>query len=119
MKSRGDVFVNARQVPVTEKFADVRQLVTEPRQVDAYFAQLAQDAGASANGTRAQVAISALERIVQDSIVGLQFGQLQIRQFHHVERFIEILRLIDQQCRVPINDDDVMLVIAQETASGF
>ncbi len=42
VKTARQLLVNPCQVPVAEKFGDVRQFIVEPRQVNADFAQLAQ-----------------------------------------------------------------------------
>ena len=48
MKTRGNVFVNPREMPVAKKFRDVRQFVVKPREIDAYVPQLAQHLAAAA-----------------------------------------------------------------------
>ena len=119
MEAGGEVLVNARQVPVAEELRNVGQLITEPRQVNADFPQLAQHGRPAARRSRAQVAIRPVQRVVQDAVVGFQLRQLQVGQLHHVERLLEVLRLIDNQRRVPIHDHQVVLIVAQETAGRF
>src|SRR5204863_3752534 len=97
MEAGGEVLVNAREVPVAEEFSDVREFIAEPREVDADLAQLAQDAGVAATAARAQVPIRALQRMIQDAIVSLQFRQLQIGQLHDVKRLVKVLPLINQE----------------------
>src|SRR5258706_16186384 len=41
MKSGRNIFVNSRQVPIAEKFGDVRQFIVEASEVDANLSQFA------------------------------------------------------------------------------
>src|SRR2546421_4165324 len=111
MEPGGDVLVNARQMPVSEEFRDVREFIIKPRQIDANFLQLVQNKGAAPPGGDGEVAIRALQSLVQEPVVGFQFRQLQIGQLHDVERVLKIIRLIDQQRRVPIDDCQIVLII--------
>ena len=83
---------------------DFRKILLGRAEVDADFAQFAQHGGAPAHRPIAQVAVCPLQRIVQNAVVGFQLSQLEVRQFEHIKRFVKILRLIDEQRGVPIND---------------
>ena len=65
------------------------------------------------------VAVGPLDRVVEDAVVGLQLGELHVRQLHQVERLVEVLRLVDDQGGVPVDDDDVALVVAERFAGRF
>src|SRR5207245_706926 len=107
MKAGGNVFINARQVPVAEELSDIGQLVAEAGQVNADFAQLTQHDTAPAHRPHGQIAIGPLQRTVQNPVVSLQLGQLQVGQLHHVERLVKVLRLVNEQGRVPVNDHQI------------
>src|SRR6185312_2320309 len=113
MKTRGNIFVNARKVPVAEEFGDVRQLIAEAREIDAQLAKFTEDVHAPADWARSQIAIGALKRIVQNAIVRLQLGELQVRKLHHVKRFVEILVLVQYQRGVPVDHHQVMFIVTQ------
>src|SRR5687768_9811334 len=113
VETGGDVLVNSRQMPVSEKFGDVGKLVAEPREVHADFLQFVQHTAAATKRTLAQVAIRSIQSVVQKTVVRLQLGQLQIGQFDDVQRFVEVLGFIDDQRRIPVDDHEVMFVIAQ------
>src|SRR5690348_15353335 len=108
MKSSRDVFVNAREVPITEKLRNVRQLITEPRQINTNLPKFAQNATASApTAPVRQIAIRPLQCDVENAIVSFQFRELQIGQFQHVKRLVDLSRLLHDERSVPVDNRQI------------
>ena len=67
MEAGGDVFVNPGQVPIPKKFADVGQLIAKPGHINPDFTQLVHDSAFAFKGPHIQIAISAIEGIIEQS----------------------------------------------------
>ena len=119
MEAHGGGLVDPGEMPIAEELAEVRQLVAETRHVDAQFAELAEDIGAAAQRAVAEVAVAALERGVEVPVVGLELGELEIGELQDVDGFGGVGRLVDEQRGVPIDHDEVVLVVAQAAAGRF
>src|SRR5687767_14858599 len=115
VKAGCDHVVDAGKVPITDELSDVGKLIAEASEVDANFAQ-ENNHFALAVGTGAKVAVGPLERAIEQAIVGLQFGQMEVRQFHDIKNFREILRFIDDERGVPIDHSELALVVADRAA---
>src|SRR5437764_15478569 len=119
MKAGGDILIDTGEVPIAKKFRDVRKLIAETRKVDADFAQLAHNAAAPAQSAGSQIAISPLERFIENPIIGFQFGELQVGQLHDEKDLLKIAPFIDDQRGIPINYHQVMLVVTERADRGF
>ena len=62
-----------------------------------------------------EVAVGAFDDVVEDAVVGLELGELEVGEFHEVERFVEVARFVDDQRGVPVDDDQVVVVIAESS----
>src|SRR5581483_8476444 len=97
MKPGGNVFVNAREMPIAKKLGNVGQFIVKPGKVDADVAQFAQNVTAAAHMAFAKIAIGAFQGLVENPVVGFEFGQLKVRQLDHIKRFVEILGLVNDE----------------------
>ena len=70
MEAGEEMLVNPRQVSVAEELGDVQQLIVQPGQIDADFAQIAADLPADPPGT-GQIAIGGLQRPIQHVVKAL------------------------------------------------
>ena len=89
VEARGNLFVDAGEMPVAEKLGRVRGSSFK-RAMSMRISRAARGECRRANRWLfAKVAIRAFQRVVEQAIVGFEFGELEVRQFHDVERFIE------------------------------
>jgi len=114
----GGHLVEAGDVPVAEELGDVGQLVAEAGHVDAQFAEVAEELAAAADGD-GEIPVGPFEGGVEEAVVGFEFGELEVREFEDVEGFLPFGGFVDQQGGVPVDDDEVVLVIAEMAGGGF
>ena len=119
VKTGGDGLIDAGEVPVAEEFGDVGKLVGEACQVDADFGELAHGLAAGAEVAGGDVAVGAFDGFVEDTVVGFEFGELEVGQLHDVDDLGEIGGLIEDQGGVPVDDDEVVVVVAEIAGGGF
>ena len=115
MEAGGQCLVNPRQVPVAEELGDIGQFVAEACQVDADLAKLTLHAGRlpAAPAAGGDVAVRFFHRVVENAVVRLQFRELHVGQLHQVERFVQIVRLVDDDGGVPVDDDQIAVVVTE------
>lgn len=117
VEAGSDHVVNAGEMPVAHEFRDVGEFVAESGEIDSNFAE--EEDHLALAGTGAKVAIGALQGAVEEAIVCFEFGEMEVGEFHDVEDFGKILRFVDHEGGIPINDGEISLVIAEIAAGGF
>jgi hypothetical protein len=67
----------------------------------------------------AQISVRPFQCVIENPVIGFQFGQLKVGEFHDVKRFLEIGRFFDNQRGVPVDDGEIIFVVAEIHAGRF
>lgn len=119
VEASGDGLVDSGEVPVAEEFRDIGEFIGEACEVDADFGELAHDFGAGARGVRGEIAVGSVDGFVEDSVVGFEFGELEVGQFHDMDDFGEIGGLVEDEGGIPVDDNEVVVIVAEAAVGGF